>query len=252
MTETFSQDFKKIFLLALTKELIFHSAKKDILKLQRIIQLKEQKKKEKQFLRPTTVFTRELGEERVSPEKIIKKPGFQLLPPQMMRRPITVELKSKPFIRPRPISKLLPITREPILPPHLEYLKPIPTAGVDIDLFKLNPLIKDVGVRLIEANPDERVIVSGTMGTKPTNIVLSEEDIDRIIDKFAQVTKIPAEEGIYRVAAGNLVLSAVISDITSSRFIIKKMITNPNPNPFGNQQQKYPLLPPSLNMGSFS
>jgi len=32
------------------------------------------------------------------------------------------------------------------------------------------------------------------------------------------------------------------------------MITNPNlnPNPFENQQQKYPVLPPSLNTGTFS
>ncbi len=254
--ETFSQDFKRIFLLAFTKELIIHSAKKDIIKLQKIIQSREQKKQEELLGEPLKIFTRELGEEKI-PSKPVRKPAaIQLPPPQLIKRPVAVEVKPKPFIRPRPTLKLLPVAREPILPPHLEYLKPIPTPGVEMDLMLLNPLVKDIAVRLIEANPNERVVVSGTMGTKPTSIILSEEDIDTVIDKFVQATKIPAEEGIYRVAVGNLVLSAVISDITSSRFIIKKMSVNPsqnqNPNPFQSQQPKNPLLPPAINMERFS
>jgi hypothetical protein len=253
MEETFSQDFKKIFLLTFTRELIIHSAKKDILKLQGIIQLKEQRKKEKEKLlgEPIRVFTKEIGEEMLPSPKLPQGP-IEFFPVKLMRKPITVEIKSKPFVkqvvRQKPIFKRPLFIPEPILPPHLQYLKPIPTPGVEIDLFKLNPLIKDIAVRVIEVNPDERVIVSGTMGTKPTSIVLSEEDIDKVIDKFSQVTKIPADEGIYRVVVGNLLLSAVVSDVTSSRFIIKKMITNPN---LLENQQRYPLLPPSINMDNF-
>jgi len=253
MEETFSQDFKKIFLLTFTRELIIHSAKRDILKLQGIIQLKEQRKKEKGILlgEPIRVFTKEIGEEMLPSPRLPQGP-IEFFP---VRKPITVEIKTKPFVkqpvRPRPqrpIFKRPLFIPEPILPPHLQYLKPIPTPGVEIDLFKLNPLIKDIGVRVIEVNPDERVVVSGTMGTKPTSIVLSEEDIDKVIDKFSQVTKIPADEGIYRVVVGNLLLSAIVSDITSSRFIIKKMITNPN---LLENQPRYPLLPPSINMDNF-
>ena len=47
MEKTFSEDFKKIFLLAFAVELIKHSKNKDIANLQRIIELEESKIKEK-------------------------------------------------------------------------------------------------------------------------------------------------------------------------------------------------------------
>ena len=125
------------------------------------------------------------------------------------------------------------------MPSHLEYLKPIPKPGIDIDLFKLNPLIKDPAVRLIEVNPDEKVMVIGTMGTKPTDIILNKEDIDRVINKFSGVSRIPTNEGIYRVIAGNLILSAIISSVIGSKFVIKKMVY-PNPS---NMQRYSPFLP---------
>ena len=93
--------------------------------------------------------------------------------------------------------------------------------------WKLNPLIKDPAVRTIEVNPDEKVIVTGTMGTKPTSIILSKEDIDKIIKKFSETAKIPVYEGIFRVVVGKLILSAIISDVVGSKFIIKKMMYSP-------------------------
>jgi hypothetical protein len=79
------------------------------------------------------------------------------------------------------------------------------------------------------------VVVTGTMGTKPTDIILSKEDIDRVINKFSEVSKIPATEGIFRVIVGNLILSAIISGVIGSKFVIKK---ESYPNVYNNQ--RYP------------
>jgi hypothetical protein len=222
MNESFSDEFKKIFLLAFTKELIKHSQNKDISNLQRIIELEESKRK----------------------EKIPSAFHVEYTPaPKKLNAPAP-EKKISPKI---PVARIKPLTRriirpaliipEPKLPSHLEYLRPVPTSGVEIDLLKINPLIKDPGVRVIEGNPDERVKVSGGMGTKPTSIVLSKEDIDAIIDKFSKASKIPAGEGIYRVVVGNLSLSAVISEMVGSRFVIRKMIA----------PREQPSSPPQVN-----
>ena len=139
-------------------------------------------------------------------------------------------LKNKLFKPlPKPLIARLRILRipEPKLPPTLQYLKPTPT-NIQIDLEKLNPLIKDSAVKTIECNgPDENIIVRGTMGTKRTNIILSEEEINQVMKKFSETKKIPLHEGIFRVVVGRLILSAIISDVIGSKFIIKKMMYAP-------------------------
>jgi len=112
------------------------------------------------------------------------------------------------------------------LPAHLQYLKPTgpPTKKLDIDLGKLNPFLQDANVREIETEgEDEVVTVKGTMGKKPTSIKLSKEEIDEILDKFSKEAKIPKTEGLFKVTLGNLVLTAMVSEAISSRFIIKKI-----------------------------
>jgi hypothetical protein len=228
METTFSTDFKKSFLLTFTKQLIRHSEKRDIIKLQKIIETEEISKEKTISRKPIPIFTRE-----------IKTPLIPIR--ESVKKPLEIQQKIKPqirqFVKPAPTLLFIP---EPKLPEHLEYLKPIPTPGVEIDLFKINPLIKDPAVRIIEANPDEKVMVIGTMGTKPTDIVLNKEDMDRIINTFSEASKIPTTEGIYRVVVGNLILSAIISETIGSRFTIKKMVVNPNPT---NKQPQLQTLP---------
>jgi len=228
MDATFSTEFKKVFLLTFAKELIRHSEKKDIIKLQKIIETEEVIRGKILEKKPTPIFTREVKEIQIPPKEQAKKPIEKPLPP---KPPV------RQFTKPLPKPLFIP---EPKLPEHLEYLKPIPTPGVEIDLFKINPLIKDPAVRIIEANPEEKVIVIGTMGTRPTDIILSREDIDRIINTFSEVSKIPTTEGIYRVVVGNLILSAIISETIGSRFTIKKMVVSSTPT---NRPQGLPTLP---------
>jgi len=139
------------------------------------------------------------------------------------------EFKPKKKLR---IKKIIPITPrvltipQPRLPPALQHLRPTPT-NVQIDLGKLNPLIKDPVVDSIDCNgPDEKILVR-TPKIKKTNIILNKEEIDEIIQRFAQTAKIPIQEGIFKVAVGRLIITAIISSVIGSRFTIKKMMYYP-------------------------
>ncbi len=210
-----SDDFKKTFLIQFTAELIKNSGKAELRKLQGIIALKERKK-----------FFPE--EKRVRLK--ITAPS-EKIPARQIKKIIRIGETARP-------SLFIPESK---LPEHLRYLKPMPTAGIEIDLGSLNPLIKDRAVRTIEANPDEKVIVTGAMGTKPTSIILNKENIDKIINEFSKTAKIPVEEGIYRVVVGNLILSAIVSEVIGSKFMIKKMPI-PVPKPQVNNQMGFPPI----------
>ncbi len=195
---------------------------KDLVKLQEIVKSKEIVKPKPIFVKkpvpvqirtektfapiPSVMYTSPERRQIISP---VRKIAGRVMAPR--RRMLKPGIKSSLYIP------------EPSLPSHLEYLKPVATFNAEMDLQKLNPLIKDSAVKMIECNPEEKVRVIGTMGTRTTGIILSKEDIDGIIDKFSIASKIPVEEGIYRVVVGNLILAAIISEVIGSRFIIRKI-----------------------------
>ncbi len=208
------------FILAeFTRELIRHSAKGEFLELEKFI-------KEKIVSEKSKLEKRESMKKLVEVEEDYTKSGFRSnleIPPEILGG--GVQLKRRILKQPVPMTSLVP-TRFRI-PPRFQYLKPTPT-NVEIDLGKLNPLIKDPLVKEIEC-PGENIniMVEGMMGRKKTNISMTKDEIDEVINKFSSTTKIPRQEGFYRVVAGKLILSAVISNVTSSKFVIKKMIYNP-------------------------
>lgn len=203
LTKT-SEEFKVFFLLQFTKELIKNSVKNDLIELETILK----------------------KEEKDTHQEIIEKIKKRTMPTP----------KKEEFIEPFPTAvktKRLQIPflkiPEPILPKSLQYLKPAPTK-LEIDLEKLNPLIKDPLVNSIECRgTDEPIIVRGKMGIKKTNIILNKEEIDQTIKKFSETAKIPIQGGILKIVAGRLVLSAITSEIIGSKFIIKKMAYSQNP-----------------------
>lgn len=122
---------------------------------------------------------------------------------------------------------------EPKLPPQLAYLKPTPSFNVELDLGPLNQFLKDPSVRSIECNgPDTGIVVKTQNQEKVTEVMLNQEEISQVINIFSTQTKIPIEEGTFRVALGNLAFSAIISDIVGSKFIIKKLLQTVQQNQF--------------------
>jgi ribosomal protein S18 len=187
MEAQFSEEFKRKFLFIFTKELINNSGRKEMIKLQSIVDERRKveiitpKETPKQIIqmKPQPILKREISEsQKIIPKKIETR--ATIAPPT---RPM-IQRKIMP-----PPNKILFIP-EPTLPKHLEYLKPTaasPTENREIDLGKINPLLKDPAVKIIEGSPDERVRVMGTMGTRVTDIFLSKEEIEAVINKFSEI-----------------------------------------------------------------
>jgi len=184
-----SDEFRALFLLQFTKELIKHAGASEVFELKEIL--------------------KEEGKEK--------------------RKKIKYKIKGRKTVDISDLEKPLPKTRVLRVPAqkppaHLQYLKPARESITEIELGKLDNLIKDPAISDIECNgPNENIIVKGTMGTKKTNIILTKEEIDEIIKKFSDAAKTPVHQGFFKVVAGKMSLTAVISEITGSRFIIKKM-----------------------------
>jgi len=223
MLELKSTEFKTFFLLQFTKELINNSGGIEILELKNLLKerLKEKEDKIKEIMQ----------KKEISQEIIRDIKGLPLLKPKI----ITEIFPKKKNIIPqstnitgKPIQYVLKIP-QPKIPLQFQYLRPIPTQK-EIDLSKLNPLIKDPQVKIIECHGvDQNVIVKGNMGTKKTNIILSKTEIDDVIKKFSEETRIPVQGGVFKVAIGKLIFSAIISEVISSKFIINKMAYQPAP-----------------------
>ena len=142
------------------------------------------------------------------------------------------EIKAETFFK--PLTKSFEISRQkhqPILkipetrlPPQFAYLRPHATTEIELDLGELNHLLADPAVDVIKSNgPDKAVIVKGRMGTKSTNVIFSEQEINQIIQIFSKKSKIPVGEGFTKIVLGKYVLSAVVSKETGSKFIITKL-----------------------------
>jgi hypothetical protein len=197
----------------LRRDLILESSK-SIEQKKEIKNLVVEKMKQDMFLANKI---RKSGDENL----ILRQNPFR--PPRSLR---PVKVKPQKEIFPFNLNFIKPRRRiqEPQLPTTVRHLRPSPTE-IQIDLGKLNSLAKDPLVKIIEVpGKNQKVLVSGMMGNKHTKIVLSENEIREIVKRFAFFSKIPLEEGFFKAAVGNFVLSAILSDQESgSRFVLKKI-----------------------------
>lgn len=188
-------DFATIFLLEFTKALIENSGKKNIIEITQ--KQKISSPKEIQYL-----------EKIKTPKKIIKT--------HMPVKTPEPRLHAKP-------RQVLTIPK-PKLPSRFQNIVPVPTE-INIDLGKLNPILQNPKAEAVECegpNIPLRVIEK-TKRNIITKIALTKEEINQIIQTFSEKKKIPLIEGAYRIAAGNLILFAVVSNVVNSRFVIRKM-----------------------------
>ena len=217
------KQFRDIFLLEFTRQLIKHSVG-EVKELENVLESQDKrlKSKIKQTIKTHDEFESLTPKSGAAPMRRILMKDFVSREKALFKPPVM------PVKRVSPLVLRIP---EPRLPPRLQYLKPLAT-NVQIDIGILNPLVKDPMVMIIQCNgPEENIIVSGRMGTKTTGIILTKEEIDEVIKKFSQTAKIPIEEGITRIVIGRLILLAVVSKVISSKFTIKKMSYFPVPTP---------------------
>ena len=200
-----------------TKELIMNSGPVSIAKLQTIV---EKDRELPHHKAPRT----EVNIQRIQQER---KQRFQeKLQEKRLRQEILKREQSRLLIQQRrnqSFEKLKLNVPETKLPERFNYLRPVPVEA-QVDLGKIDILIQDPNVEAIECSGEsEEVIVRGMMGEQRTEIKLTKKEIDLVINKFSEWTKIPVSEGIYKVVYGKLILLAVISEVVGSKFLIKKM-----------------------------
>lgn len=192
-------------------------------------------------------FTKELiknsapwGQQAIVAEKLAEVEKREAIPQKIIHPPIlstetlipSVKIENRlipaiPFITPRqhPAGQFpgtqnklnMPVQQEKI---QLQFVQ----NPEEIDLGKMNSVIKDPAVTIIECpGPDKLLTVKRAGQMNITNIKLNEFEISEIIKKFSDKTRIPIIGGAFKAAVGNLIITAVISEFIGSRFIITKL-----------------------------
>lgn len=156
---------------------------------------------------------------------------------EKLRQKFSNNLQNKPL---SVIKKVVPIASnsfvtftKPVLPtqarPPLEqgFNRPAKNA-MDIDFGKLEVIIRDKLVSYIECSgPGVNIIVKKSENMLKTQIILTKEEIIKIIKSFSEKVNIPLIEGMLIARSEDLSISAVVSETLDPSFIIKREISNP-------------------------
>jgi len=98
----------------------------------------------------------------------------------------------------------------------------------EIPMKKIEPMINDNKVKSIESpGPGKYLIVTTPGGKIPSNIILTREDINKIIETFSIKSRIPIIGGIFKAIVDNLVISGINHEASEPRFIITKIMPKP-------------------------
>ena len=116
-----------------------------------------------------------------------------------------------------PVNKFVKSQKKSILLPLTS-----PTEGYP-ELGKLNTLVSDAGVEGVEClGPDKNILVKKGGRVQRTSVILTKEEIKKILRDFSQKTRIPLTKGTFKAALGNLILTAILSEFVGTKFILQK------------------------------
>ena len=125
------------------------------------------------------------------------------------------ERKQNPLVflkRNQKISKVKSSKKSPISEPFASSV-----------LIKLEPLLKDASIQTIECpGPDKPILVYRSGVIQPTNLVLNTPDVKNVMREISEKTKIPLIPGVFKAAFDRFIITAVVSDLVGTRFIIQR------------------------------
>ncbi|MDO8623283.1 MAG: hypothetical protein Q7R52_03475 [archaeon] len=207
MLENTSESFRAFFLIEFTNQLVENSQTPETIFLRKVLRDRIKRNLEKKE-----------NEEKLY-ELVAKKDFY--LPSKRINEETREYIPKKRFRLLRPGFLKMPESR---LPSTVGDLRPFPLQK-EIDLGKLNPLVKDRSVKTIICDEAGKNITIKRVNNEArvTSIFLSNEEIEDIIKRFADATKMPAEEGVFRAVYGNLIISAIISHLAGIKFTLTKM-----------------------------
>jgi|GEM_PF-3389507 len=155
-------------------------------------------------------------------------------------------IQSKPIPRPliqrRPISQIIsPIVPKPQMKSNYSAMvnmqaeKPILIGGdfgfQDSEKMKyVLFLLTDPTVQSVECpGLGKQVLLNKSGNIIASNISLSREEIDGIMQAISKKTKVPIIPGLFKAAFDNFLVTAVISELAGTRFVIQKVYHPPSP-----------------------
>jgi len=90
---------------------------------------------------------------------------------------------------------------------------------------KITPLINDPSVQQIECAGAGKEVLVVRLGQKQiTRITLTAGEISALVENISNKAHIPLLNGVFRAAVDHLLISAVISEMIGTRFVIKKQV----------------------------
>lgn len=223
--QSLNNEQRIIFLVEFVETLIFNSVKDETIK-KKI----EAEKIKRKFLDKTQPYE-DFGKSVIFKEDYDKsiftfsEPKNQEFPKpnsktMFIPRPKPVKIEIKPVIGARKIIPQPAKVEDKTVSPPLNLEQNQEFKG---PLGKIDPLVKDISVQLIECpGPGKNVLVKVRNKINVTKISLSAPEIDHIINYFSQEAKIPVINGILKAAVRDMTISAISSQYAGSRFIINK------------------------------
>ncbi len=203
-------DLKRIlFLNYFVLQLIIESTKDE--KIKKLIEIEKIKKK--------------LNLEKVENKKIDEIRPEKNITPRQIIKPIvkpTIKTIIKPKVLPMIQSKA--ITPQPVIIPQTREIEQrLVQESIVNGIEKIESLIRDQNIQSIECpGQGKNLLVMFRNKINITKITLTEEDIKKIVEYFSNNAKIPVIGGVLKAAVGLLVISAVVSEYSGSKFIINK------------------------------
>lgn len=214
-----------LFLQDFTKELVINSGKELGLKL--ILETEKIKRKyideEPQNIEKIDKFFNKEYQKSIGFEEHEKREKIEMAP--LQRRLVYHPRIHKPLQKDKLIRKEpQQVSRQPLeVSRSIVQQKPSVLHSIGQGYSKIDSLIKDISVQMIECpGAGKNVIVRVRNRLNTTKIILNESEIKEVINHFASQARIPVVGGILKAAVGDLIVSAVISELIGSRFIINK------------------------------
>ncbi|MDO8460232.1 MAG: hypothetical protein Q7S74_03930 [Nanoarchaeota archaeon] len=143
-------------------------------------------------------------------------------------------LRRMPNARPldRPSSRLIEVNPKlqtmalpPPPPPSSEGNKKDSSSGGKdkIDMGRIAQILRDPAVLSVECpGPGKNVLVNKAGLIQATAIKFTKEEINEILNEFAEQTRIPLVQGMFKAAFKDILITAVVSDFVGTRFVIQK------------------------------
>jgi len=91
------------------------------------------------------------------------------------------------------------------------------------DLGQIQELVDDFSITMIQCDgPNIPLKITKDKQTTNSDIILSEEEISKILSYFSEKTGQPVIEPVFQTKIGNLKIMAITSNYSGSRFIISR------------------------------